>query len=69
MLGGSAVKNPPEMLKMQEKRVQSLGREDSPEKEMATHSSIFAGKISCTEKPGGPGVSMGLQKSHTWLSN
>ena len=62
MLGGSAVKNPPEMLKMQEKRVQSLGREDSPEKELATHSSIFAGKISCTEKPGGPGVSMGLQK-------
>ena len=62
MLGGSAVKNPPEMLKMQEKRVQSLGREDSPEKEMATHSSIFAGKISCTEKPGGPRVSMGLQK-------
>ena len=62
MPGGSAVKNPPAVLKMQEKRVQSLGREDSLEKEMATHSSIFAGKISCTELPSRPGVSMGLQK-------
>ena len=53
MLGGSAVKNPPEMLKMQEKRVQSLGREDSPEKEMATHSSIFAWRIPRTEEPEG----------------
>ena len=62
MPGGSAVKTPSAMLKMQEKRVQSLGWEDSPEKEMATHSSIFAGKISCTEEPGRPRVSMGLQK-------
>ena len=29
---------------MQENRVQSLGREDLLEKEMATHSSILAGK-------------------------
>ena len=62
MPGGSAVKTPPAMLKMQEKRGQVLGWEDSPEKERATHSRIFAGKISCTEEPGRPRVSMGLQK-------
>ena len=27
--------------------------EDPPEKEMATHSSILAGRIPCAEKPGG----------------
>ena len=37
---------------MQEIRVQSLGREDLLEKEMATHSSILAWKISWTEEPG-----------------
>ena len=31
----------------------SLGWEDSLEEEMATHSSIFAGRILWTEKPGG----------------
>ena len=30
----------------------SLGREDLPEKEMATHSSIFAWRIPWTEEPG-----------------
>ena len=34
-------------------RVQSLGREDSLEKEMATHSSILAWKIPWMEEPGG----------------
>ena len=38
---------------MQEARVQSLGREDLLEKEMATHSSILAWKILWTEEPGG----------------
>jgi len=38
---------------MQETRVQSLGREDSLEKEMATHSNILAWRIPWTEKPGG----------------
>ena len=38
---------------MQETRVQSLGREDLLEKEMATHSSILAWKIPWTEEPGG----------------
>ena len=33
------------MQEMQEMRVQSLGREDPLEKEMATHSSILAWKI------------------------
>ena len=38
---------------MQETRVQSLGREDPPEKGMATHSSILAWRDPWTEKPGG----------------
>ena len=49
---------------MQEMQVQSLGREDPLEKEMATHSSILAWQISWTEEPGGL-QSMGLQKSWT----
>ena len=38
---------------MQETQVRSLGREDSLEKEMATHSSTLAWKIPWTEEPGG----------------
>ena len=38
---------------MQETRVQSLGREDPLEKEIATHSSILAWRISWTEELGG----------------
>ena len=38
---------------MQETQVQSLGWEDPLEKEMATHSSIFAWRIPWTEEPGG----------------
>ena len=37
---------------MQETRVQSLGQEDRLEKEMATHSSMFAWEIPWREKPG-----------------
>ena len=37
---------------MQETRVQSLGREDLLEKEMATHSSILAWKIPWMMEPG-----------------
>ena len=47
---------------MQETRVQSLGREDPLEKEMATHSSTLAWKIPWTEEPGGL-QSMGLQRA------
>ena len=46
---------------MQETWVQSLGREDPLEKEMATHSSILAWRIPWTEEPSGP-QSMGLQR-------
>jgi len=38
---------------VQETRVRFLGREDPLEKEMATHSSILAWRISWTEEPGG----------------
>ena len=38
---------------MQETQVRSLGREDPLEKEMATHSSILAWRIPCTEELGG----------------
>ena len=48
-LNGSVVKNLPAM---QDTWVQSLGREDPLEKEMATHSSTLAWKIPGTEKPG-----------------
>ena len=46
--------------------VGSLGREDPLEKEMATHSSILAWRIPCTEEPGGL-QSMGVAKSRTGL--
>ena len=42
------VKNLPAM---QETRVQSLGQEDTLEKEMATHSSVLAWRIPWTEEP------------------
>ena len=42
-----------------EMQVQSLGREDPLEKEMAAHSSILAWKIPWMEEPGGV-QSMGL---------
>ena len=48
--GSSAVRNLPSM---QEIRVRSLDREDSLEKEMATHSSILVRRIPQTEEPWG----------------
>ena len=53
---------------MQEARVQSLGQEDSLEKEMATHSSILAWRIPWTEEPGRL-QSMGSQRVGHNLSN
>ena len=47
---GSVLKNLPAI---QEIQVQSLGREDPLEKEMATHSSILAWRIPWTEELGG----------------
>ena len=40
------------LAQMQETRVQSLGQQDPPEKEMATHSSTFVWEIPWTEEPG-----------------
>ena len=40
------------MQEAQEARVQSLGQEDTLEKEMATHPSILGWKIPWTEEPG-----------------
>ena len=48
-LVGQIVKNLPVM---QETQVRSLGWEDPLEKEMATHYSIVAWRITWTEKPG-----------------
>ena len=49
LLTNLSVKNPPAR---QETWVQSLGREDPLEKEMATHSSILAYRVPWTEEPG-----------------
>ena len=61
--GGSVVKNPSAKQKMQ---IRSLGWEDSLEKEMGAHSSIFAWEIPWKEEPGEL-QSMGLQKNWTQL--
>ena len=47
------VKNPPATQETQEMQVQSLGREDLLEKEMATHSSVLAWRIPGTGEPHG----------------
>ena len=60
------VKNLPAV---QETQVQSLGREDPLEKEMATHASILAWKIPWTEEPGGI-QSVGWQSDMAeWLNS
>ena len=41
------------MQETEETRVQSLGGKDPLEEGMATHSSILAWRIPCTEEPGG----------------
>ena len=51
---------------MWETHVQSLGREDSLEKEMATHSSILTWRIPWTE---GPGTIHRVTKSQTGPSD
>ena len=55
------VKNLAAMQEIQVIWVQSLGREDPLEEEMATHSSSLAGEIPGTEEPGGL-QSMGSQR-------
>ena len=53
---------------MQETQFQSLGREDPLEKELATHSSILAGKSHGQEEASSLQF-MGSQKSQARLSN
>ena len=63
--GGSVAKNLP----ANAEDTGSIPKSKDPlEKQMATHSSIFAWEIPRTEEPGGPQF-MGLQKSRTWLSD
>ena len=47
------VKNSPTVQKMKEMQVPSLGWEDPPEEEMATHSNSLAWRIPWTEEPSG----------------
>ena len=64
--GSTVLKNLPAVQKTQETWVQSLGREDTLENEMAIHSRILAWKIPWTEEPGGL-QSMGSQRvRHDW---
>ena len=55
------------LLPMQEMQVQSLGGEDTLEKEMALNSSILAWEISGTEEPGRL-QSMGSQNRHNLVT-
>ena len=52
------------LLPMQEMWVQSLGQEDTVEKEMATYSNILTWEIPWTEEPGRL-QSMGVTKNQT----
>ena len=64
--GGSVVKNLPVIREMW---VQSLGREDPVEVEMATHSSIIAWEIPWSGEPRGL-YSVGSQRvEHDWATN
>ena len=54
---------------MQETRVQSLGREDPLEKEMATNSSILAWKIPWTEEPDRLQSVESQRVGHDWATN
>ena len=54
---------------MQETQVQSLGREDPLEKEMATHSSTLAWKIPWTEDPGRLQSMASQRVRHDWATS
>ena len=62
------VKNSSAMQELKETWVRFLGREDSLEEGMATHSSILAWRIPWTEEPGGL-QSMGSQRVQHDSSN
>ena len=57
------VKNPPPM---QETQIQSLGREDSLEKGMATHSRFLENPM---DRGAWQAIVHGVKKSPTWLSD
>ena len=57
------------LLEMRETWVQSLGREDPPEKEMATHSSTLAWRIPWTEQPGRLQSMGSLRVGHNWATS
>ena len=50
LLSGTVAYNPPAK---QETRVPSVGQEDPPEKEIASHSSILTWEVPRTKEPGG----------------
>ena len=54
------------MQEMQEMQVWSRGQEDALEKEMETHSSIFAWEIPWTEEPGGLQPIGSQTVGHNW---
>ena len=54
---------------MREAWVQSLGQEDSLEKEMATHSSTLIWKIPWTEEPGAGYCAWGRRVRHDWSTS
>ena len=54
---------------MWETWVRSLGREDPPEKEMATHSSILAWRIPWAEEPGGLPSTGSQRVGHDWATS
>ena len=53
---------------MQETHVQSLGQEDPLEKEMATHSSVFAREIPWREESGGLQYMGSPRVGHDWAT-
>ena len=56
------------MQETQEMQVRSPDREDPPEKEMATHSSILAWEIPWTEEPGGLQFIGSQRVGHDWAT-
>ena len=65
-LEGQTIKN---LSAIWETQVRSLGREDPLEKEMATHSSILAWRISWTEEPGGLQSTGSQRVGYDWGTN
>ena len=63
-LSDSMVKNQPSMQEPQETLAPSLGQEDPLEEGTATHSSILASGVPCTEESGGYSP-QGLKESDT----